>query len=405
VRVVYASVRTIPTVAALAGCATYCVPDWIMGTVVLVRFLRTLPILLVSVLIAVLGFLAPDLPMRVETAPTTTSTSLPPTTFTTLPDPRPTPAFPVIAAAGDIACAPEELAVDPFDRSEPCAQEQTAGLLESGPSIQPGSPYAAVFALGDLQYHKGTLEEFLGSYDHSWGNHLDRTWPVLGNHEMLDQARGYREYFATLDLRADMVGSVTQGWYALRLGSWLVIGLNSNCASGICDAGSEQVEFLRAILTLDKGPCTLALMHHPRWSSGRHGDDERVDPLWQVLAEFGVDVVLSGHDHHYERFAPRTAEGSFGPGPVQYVVGTGGAPLLPAQPSRLGATSVLDRHGIVELTLEDSGWSGRFRSIDGSTQDQHRSHCTARSTSATSLSASGVMPAGTRTATTVSVPR
>lgn len=365
-------------------------------------FWKSLPLVALMLMIAVLGFLAPDRSGVLEQPPSQAPTTVGSTAAPSRPgppDPRPVPEPTArLAAAGDVACAPS---------SEPsaCDHYATSDLVLSGPSGPTGLRYDAVLALGDLQYQKGTLEEFMGSYDKSWGRLLPDTYPVPGNHEMLDSFKGYRSYFSQVFTRPGVVGDFESGWYAFRLGSWLVLGLNSNCSAGFCDESSEQMRFLKETLTLDKGPCTLALMHHPRFSSGQHGDDERTDPLWRTLADMGVDVVLSGHDHHYERFTPRTASGTHGTGPTQYVVGTGGAPLYAAGPTRLDATVVEGHHGILELELYEDGWSGRFRATDGSVYDQHRSHCTARSTEAMSSSTSGVMPSGTLTATTVSVLR
>lgn len=358
-------------------------------TVAWMNFWKALPLPAMMVAILLLGLFAPEsYPM--DSTPTT------PLTTSTNPAPQ-DPKILHLAAAGDIACVEID---DPA-----CGHVATAELVSSGPSVRPGVPFDAVLALGDLQYERGKFAEFLGSYEPTWGKFRDITYPVLGNHEMLDGARGYRQYFDSRDKTSTFVGSFTDSWYAFRLGDWLLVGLNSNCGSGICEPNSPQLRFLRDVLSLDKGPCTLAFMHHPRWSSGDHGNDLRVENLWRTLASSGVDIVLSGHDHHYERFAPKTASGRSGIGLTQYVVGTGGAPLYEAGPTRLDATTVQNHHGILELELSPDSWSARFRATDGSVHDEHRAHCTARSTEAINSSTSPVMPLGTRTATTVSMPR
>ena len=183
-----------------------------------------------------------------------------------------------------------------------------------------------ILALGDIAYESGTEQDFEDCFDPSWGTLKDRIRSVPGNHdyETADGA-AYYNYFG------DAAGSPGQGWYSFEIGDWHVIALNSNCRTVACDAGSPQGQWLKADLAQNENRCTLAFWHHARWSSGEHGNNRKLGDLWTMLYDAGADVVLTGHDHDYERFAPMNAEGSADPtrGIRQFVVGTGGRALDP----------------------------------------------------------------------------
>jgi hypothetical protein len=255
----------------------------------------------------------------------------------------------LLVAAGDIACEPDE----DVTRTE-CRQQTTADLVKE---LKP----AAVLALGDTQYESGTPEEF-EAYDASWGAFKDITLPVVGNHEyQTPDAKGYFDYFG------DRAGKFGEGWYATTLGAWQVIVLNSECPEiGGCDPGSPQGRWLAKQLE-DSPRCTLVAYHRPRFSSGaEHGDDPALTPLWEQLHDGGVDVVLNGHDHDYERFMPRDADGDVGEGPVQFVVGTGGRDLRGF--SRADRGSVVrwaDSVGVLAMTLRPDGYDWRFVGPEG----------------------------------------
>ncbi len=180
-----------------------------------------------------------------------------------------------------------------------------------------------------------------------------RTRGALGNHEYLSRdAAPARAYF----------GLPRRGYYAYRLGAWDVLVLNSNCRpAGGCAVGSPQERWVRARLARSAAACTLAYWHHPRWSSGLHGSDRTMAPLWRALAEGGADVVLAGHDHHYERFRPIGGIRSF-------VVGTGGRSVYPVL-RRLPASAALHTRGfgVLRLELAASSYSWRFVPLAGST--------------------------------------
>jgi 3',5'-cyclic AMP phosphodiesterase CpdA len=212
--------------------------------------------------------------------------------------PSPSDAPPVLLAAGDIAkCEILNGAV------------ATARLLDR--------LAGTVLTLGDNAYDAGTREQFQKCYAPTWGRHLERTKPAPGNHDYgTRNAAGYFEYFG------DRAGPAGRGYYSFDLGSWHIVSLNSFIASG---HHSPQSKWLADDLAAHPAECTLAYFHVPVFSSGPHGGDPLLRDLWRQLSEAGADIVLSGHDHHYERFAPLDANGHPDPnGTRQFVVGTGG---------------------------------------------------------------------------------
>lgn len=221
-----------------------------------------------------------------------------------------------------------------------------------------------ILALGDLAYESGTTEQFAACYDPSWGRHRSRTWPVPGNHEY--ETAGAAPYFAYFGAAAGVPG---QGWYSIDLGAWHLIGLNSNCEEiGGCDLDSPQADWLRADLAANNAACTLAYWHHPRWSSGdEHGSDPRTDALWRILAVAGADLVLTGHDHVYERFVPMDAEGvAATDGMVEFVVGTGGRSLYRFKTTLpTSATHDNTTFGVLQLTLRPDAYDWEFVAATG----------------------------------------
>jgi hypothetical protein len=282
-------------------------------------------------------------------------------------------ADPVIAAAGDIAC-------DSAASASPgrCQEAATASLIAAGPKV------SAVLPLGDLQYECGDYPNLLRFYDPSWGRFRAITHPAIGNHEYLTTrggsgcdpsttvpAKGYFDYWNGAGAASGRAGDRTRGYYAYDVGSWHLIALNSNCARvGGCDASSPQGTWLRNDLAAHPGGCTLAYWHHPRFSSGEHGDDQATAPLWDALFGAGADVVLNGHDHDYERFAPQTPAGVADPaaGIREFVVGTGGRShyrFTTVQPN--SEVRNADTFGVLELTLRPQGYDWRFVPAPGGT--------------------------------------
>lgn len=223
--------------------------------------------------------------------------------------------------------------------------------------------YFKVLPLGDVQYDTGRYADFLGSYDKSWGQLGAKIAPVLGNHEA--DGAGYFDYFNGVGKGAGVAGTRGEGWYSYESGDspatgWHIVALNSECAGKAC--GARQLAWLRNDLAASAKPCSVAYWHKPRFSSGAHGGNATMQPYWELLNQYGGELVLSGHDHDYERFAPLNASGARDParGVRQFVVGTGGKGLR-----RVGAgpdtqASNADTFGFLELTLKANSYDWKF---------------------------------------------
>ncbi|MBA3643350.1 MAG: metallophosphoesterase [Chloroflexota bacterium] len=217
-----------------------------------------------------------------------------------------------------------------------------------------------IATLGDHAYRSGTADEFARCYGPSWGRHKNRTWPAVGNHEY--GTPGAADYFAYFGRRAGPVG---KGYYSYDHGAWHVVVLNSNCVEvGGCGPGSPQEAWLRADLAAHPARCTLAYWHHTLFSSGTdHGGTDEVRPLWDALFAYGADIVLSAHEHSYERFAPQDPAGAANPerGIRQFVVGTGGARLYEFGPAVANSeVRIADKFGVLKLRLNRAGYAWRF---------------------------------------------
>jgi alkaline phosphatase len=229
-----------------------------------------------------------------------------------------------------------------------------------------------VATLGDNVYPAGSDETFAECYDPGWGAFLDRTRPAVGNHDLSgDGGLAYFRYFG------DGAGVPGEGWYSYDIGNWHIVVLNSNCELIPCTPGSAQYEWLVDDLAAAPVACTLAYMHHPRFSSGPHGDYPPVGPLWEALHAAASDVVLVGHDHLYERFAPQTPAGVADPNGIrQFTVGTGGYQLYSSE--RVAPNSEVlidDRLGILQLTLQPDSYEWRFLTVDGGEADTGTGVC------------------------------
>jgi hypothetical protein len=227
----------------------------------------------------------------------------------------------------------------------------TAALLEDRPGL--------VLVAGDIAYPDGRAVDFGDCYDPAWGSLRTRTLPVPGNHEYhVKGAEPYFEYFGR------QAGNPAMGWYSVDFAGWHIVALNSNLPAL---EGSVQLDWLRSDLAHRPVGCLAAFWHHPRFSSGGHGNNPEMDAAWQVLAQAGADIVLNGHDHDYERFAPLNAQGRRDPAGVrEFVVGTGGAKLTPFAIVQAESEVRSDEtYGILELNLRGDSYDWRFLGTDG----------------------------------------
>jgi hypothetical protein len=248
----------------------------------------------------------------------------------------------VIAAAGDIA-------------TSGVGDSQTARLIKI---LDP----RRVLTLGDNAYPDGTLGQFNEHYDPTWGAFRGRTHPAPGNHDY--HTAGAAGYFAYFGPRAPAPN------YTYVLGDWRLVSLNS------AENRPAAFRFLGRILKRDSHRCELVYYHHSRWSSGEHGNDPGMDAIWDRAVKRGVDVVLSSHDHNYERFARLRANGR--PrrnGTRELVVGTGGAPLRAVGPPIPGSQKRIKTWGVLRMTLEADWYRWSFRNVSNSVLDSGRTRC------------------------------
>jgi hypothetical protein len=252
-------------------------------------------------------------------------------------------ADPVLVGAGDIASCDSD------------GDEATAAVLDN--------IAGTVFTAGDNVYDSGLASEFAACYDPSWGRHKSRTRPAPGNHETYgttDMA-GYFGYFGAA------AGEFGKGYYSYNLGAWHVVVINNMID---VSTGSVQEKWLRSDLAANPAQCTVAIWHYPLFSSGDHGNNTEMADIWQALYDAGADVVITGHDHDYERFAPQTAAGVADPvrGIREFVVGTGGASHY-----GIGATEPNSEvhndntFGVLKLTLHATSYDWQFVPVAGGT--------------------------------------
>jgi len=272
------------------------------------------------------------------------------------------PADPVIAAAGDIACDPSNSNFNGGNgATNSCRQKYTSDLLV-------GANLAAVLDLGDNQYYCGGYQAFLQSYDPSWGRVKSITYPAVGNHEYLTSggtdcnpanagAAGYFNYFGAA------AGQPGHGYYSYDIGTWHLIALNSNCGdAGGCGATSPQGTWLANDLNTHANFCTLAYWHIPLFSSGGRANNNS-KTFWQLLYDNNADLILSAHDHTYERFAPQTPSGTLDTsrGIREFIVGSGGANhtsfVTIAANSEVRNASTF---GVLEITLHPTSYDWQF---------------------------------------------
>ena len=259
----------------------------------------------------------------------------------------PQSANPVLVGAGDISTCRND------------SDDATAKLLKNIPGT--------VFTTGDNAYPAGTSRQYKDCYGPNWGLYKVRTKPAVGNHEYLtDGASGYCDYFGPA------AGSPSEGYYSYDAGDWHVVVLNSMCEEvGGCGLGSPMVGWLRKDLAANpNNRCTLAYFHHPLFSSGEHGNQTKMTATWEALYEANTDVVVNGHDHDYERFAPQRPDGTKDPrrGIREFVVGTGGAerrPFRTIEPHSEARNA--NTPGVLKLTLKPTSYDWEFVPVAGKT--------------------------------------
>ncbi|MER7072449.1 metallophosphoesterase [Terrabacter sp. NPDC000476] len=274
-----------------------------------------------------------------------------------------------VVAAGDMACD----VTDPSGRASGSAatdQCQAQRVSDVAMGLHPD----LLLGLGDYQYEVPAASAYRDVYGPGWGRLRDVTIPAIGNQEYkVHDANTFHDYFGERS-------GPDSGYWSTDVGAWHVVVLNSNCTTvkGGCRAGSPQQRWLEADLAASDARCTVALMHHPRWSNGIAGPDTRLADLVDTLVGHGVDLMLSGHEADYERFAARDAQGRpSATGIVQMVAGNAGqAHYLPGQgaaswraTARGPAGAYFDgrHHGVLALTLRPDGWDWSYRALTGRT--------------------------------------
>jgi hypothetical protein len=248
----------------------------------------------------------------------------------------------ILAAAGDIA---EQCTASDSN----CEHPKTAELVDQ---IKP----AAVITMGDNQYDNAHLSDYKSYYDKTWGRFKSITHPAPGNHDTYDSPKfnGYDSYFGAA---AKPNG---QRYYSWDMGNWHFVALDSTAYMthddfAPDDSGADQLAWLKQDLAANTKGCVAAYYHHPRWSSGDHGDNKDSIELWNTMVANKVDLVLNGHDHDYERFLPQDADGKADKnGPVEIVGGSGGADLYALSTKHATTAKLLRTYGVLKLSMTDT---------------------------------------------------
>jgi hypothetical protein len=285
------------------------------------------------------GANAPQLIITLSGSPAATQTPGPTPAKTATPGVTPTSTpvaggDPVLVGAGDISSCSST------------GDESTAKLIDN--------IAGTVFTAGDNAYESGTASEFANCYNPTWGRFKARTKPAPGNHEYnTSGASGYYGYFGAA------AGDPSKGYYSYNLGAWHIVVLNSEISTA---TGSAQEKWLRQDLAANPTACTLAYWHKPRFSSGEHGNTSSVQPLWQALYDYHAEVIVNGHDHDYERFAPQSPTGTADANGIrEFVAGTGGR-------SHYGFSAIIansaarnsDTFGVLKFTLHSNSYDWQF---------------------------------------------
>jgi hypothetical protein len=236
-------------------------------------------------------------------------------------------------------------------------------------------PGATFFTAGDNAYQTGAPRQFQNCFNSTWGRYKDRIHPAPGNHDWATTgAQGYFGYFGAA------AGQPGQGWYSFDLNGWHIVVLDSECrpVKG-CQAGSPQETWLKADLAAHPALCSLAIWHHPLFSSGPHGNNTFTQAFWKDLYAAGAELVITGHDHDYERFDLQDANGNLDTahGLREFVVGTGGAleVNLPGNPDANSQKFISGVFGVLALTLYPDRYTWEFVPAGGSQGDAGSGVC------------------------------
>ena len=226
-----------------------------------------------------------------------------------------------------------------------------------------------VILAGDIAYYQGTAEDFRNCFDPFWGRFRPRWHPVPGNHDY--ESAGAAPYFAYF---GEAAGPPGRGYYTVTAGDWLILMLNSNVPAS---RGSPQFEFARAALERQRTPCTMAVWHHPLFSSGPNGGTPAMRDMWALLESSRAEIVVSGHDHLYERFARQLSDGTADAvnGIRQIVAGTGGAELSNFVRAAPNSEERIMKFGVVRFTLRPAQVDWEFLAVDGSVGDRGLDTC------------------------------
>ncbi len=282
---------------------------------------------------------------------TATVTASPTATATATATATPTPV--ILAAVGDIAICGQE------------GDDQTAALIADWD--------ANIIIPGDPNNEDGTLWQYQNCYEPAWGVLRDRIHTVAGNHDYYsDPNTNYYAYFG------EAAGPSGLGYYSFDLGDWHIIALNSNCGYLACGPSSDQVAWLKEDLASHDNTCSLTFWHHPYFSSGLAGNADWLWPFWDELYAAGVDVIINGHDHHYERFAKLNPAAEPDPedGIREFIVGTGGASLRGLDQIKPGSeVRIVGEYGVLKLILGADGYQWEFFNVDGEVLDSGIDTC------------------------------
>lgn len=288
----------------------------------------------------------PTLSSEITQPPTQTfapaSSATPRPSKTPAPSPTPTPTDVILIGAGDISICGQD------------GDDQTAALLAQ-------YPQALIFTAGDNSNEDGSLKQYTQCFGPSWGQFLERIRPAAGNHDYTSvDAADYFAYFGTA------AGNPDAGYYSYDAGSWHIVVLNSNCNRINCNPEGPQLTWLKADLESHPNACSLAIFHHPRFTSGLT-EGGALYNFWDILYQYNTEIVINGHDHDYERFAPQNPLGQADPlGIREFVVGTGGASQY-GLGTRKANSEVFHSgtFGVLKLTLGEGVYQWEFLPVAG----------------------------------------